>query len=137
MYSTLISIFMWTLVQSGTDLDLPLPELYQVNEHQQQELKISDDAAAVFMLSGEYEGKIFLTPHVNLNTVKGQAFVAHEMMHYIQYKEGFFKHTTCAASSEPQAYKIQNQYLIEHGDTQTSSEEFVRLISHCFRVTDK
>lgn len=131
------SLFVWTAAQMGVTGQLPHPDIQMVTDIQRVQMAIPDDAAAVFMLDGEHTGKIMLTEHVDLTTTKGKSFVVHEMVHYFQHHAGYFKTTSCAASSEPLAYKIQNQYLVAHNEPTHSTESFVKFISVCWRVTDK
>ena len=133
----LSSLLVWTSVQMGVPPDITGLDIQPVTQAQQIQLGIGLDVAAVFMLDGEHVGKIFLTDNVNLDTNKGKSFVVHEMVHFIQYKSGYFVNNKCAASSEPLAYRIQNKFLTDRGEEPHATELFAKFVSVCWRVTDK
>ena len=61
---------------------------------------------------------IYLSSNVDLDTVYGKSVLVHELVHHVQYKTDATE-KVCATGSmlDGDAYKVQANYLKEHGET--------------------
>lgn len=59
-------------------------------------------------------GRIELAPDLDLGTVIGQSFLLHELVHAAKHRSGREGH--CLAALESEAYRLQADYLMTHGE---------------------
>ncbi len=60
-------------------------------------------------------GRIDLAPDLDLNSVVGQSYLLHELVHAAQYRAGKDKSVPCPAALEAEAYHVQADFLQAHG----------------------
>lgn len=59
--------------------------------------------------------RIELAPDLNLNTIFGQSYLLHELVHAAQYANGADNAALCPAALEAEAYSVQAAWLRQHG----------------------
>jgi hypothetical protein len=60
-------------------------------------------------------GRIELAPDLDLTTAYGQSFLLHELHHAAQFAAGADKRMACAQMLEAEAYRLQADFLQDHG----------------------
>ena len=129
----------WIGEKSKLNTDIPLPKIYVVGDDiLMKELRSSSSSGepvkignpdAVMAFFDDVNGgdtiyirKKFWDKEVIFNNKKVDqilvdSIIVHELYHYVQHQNGYSDVGTlqCAAQAEPNAYKIQNIWLKEHG----------------------
>jgi len=63
-----------------------------------------------------YRNQIYLSEFIDLNTVKGQSVLYHELVHVVQnYNNLTAKNCNDWVRNEIQAYELQRQWAVKHG----------------------
>lgn len=76
---------------------------------------VNPESLNIYGLYNFNEKTIYILDEVDLSTEKGKAILLHELVHYIQYQTGIDKTVNCINELEPEAYDIEEAYLINHG----------------------
>lgn len=62
-------------------------------------------------------------------SLRAQSFIVHELVHHAQLVSG--RAYPCHAAKEREAYRYQNQWLMEHGEKPAVNQEWIEKLSVC------
>lgn len=68
---------------------------------------------------------IYLSDSVELNTVYGRSVLLHELVHYMQHKNGLYASSICLQALERPAYELTNKYLVANDLPALFDEEHI------------
>lgn len=91
----------------------------------------SQSAASVYGLYNYQNETIYLLDSIDITTTKGKAILLHELVHYLQYKNGHNSKVECQNRLEYLAYYLEAAYLKEHGEEIGFSQDHVRRVVQC------
>ena len=116
-----------------------LPQIVQVDQHQLVRILydgnlpqgLDIDRVTVEGLYNFRDDKIYLSNRLDLTAIEGQAVLVHELVHYLQYRQGLDRSVPCMRALEPAAYAAQVEYLRQHGGRVRFDEAQVLAVSTC------
>ena len=82
-----------------------------------QRFSIAPAGGLMMSQAGAYDpgtGQIGLARDLDLNSILGQSYLLHELVHYAQFHSSAAAQVRCPAELEAQAYALQAQYLRAH-----------------------
>ncbi|MDX2028937.1 MAG: DUF6647 family protein [Alphaproteobacteria bacterium] len=62
-------------------------------------------------------------------SLRSQSYLVHELVHHAQLLSG--RKYACHAAKESEAYRLQNQWLVEHGLSAITSDQWIAEIASC------
>jgi hypothetical protein len=68
-------------------------------------------------------------------SLRSQSYLVHELVHHAQLISG--RHYACNDAKEREAYTLQNQWLIQHGEEPIVDQAFIDKISECHGGEDR
>lgn len=137
-----LALLLW--ISSNTSLTydgLQVPEVMQVPEekladilyHGQVPKGRNVNRVSVAGVYNFRDGAIYLLDSEDLETVEGRAVLVHELVHYLQYRNGLDKSVECIRKLEPAAYAAQTKFLAQHGKGPEFDDMHILLASNCWR----
>ena len=124
-----------SLAYNGNDL----PQIIQISQHQLVHILydgslpqgLDIDSVTVEGLYNFHDGNIYLSRRIDLSTTEGRAVLVHELVHYLQYRQGLDRSVPCMRALEPSAYAAQAEYLRQYGEQALFNEGQVLAVSTC------
>lgn len=83
-----------------------------------------ENADGLIEVTAYYDPKTNVTyfhDQFDTSTLKGRAVILHEYVHFLQFNYGLDQLFSCSYEVEYDAYKIQADYLVDHGMDKNSS----------------
>ena len=90
------------------------PRIVIVTDGMLQDMKLSGHGTADALYEVE-TATIYLSDHVNLDTVHGRSVLLHELVHHVQHQTDLEAVACGHWFVEGDAYSVQAEYLKEHG----------------------
>ena len=128
MKELIIGLLMWLSANSPLPWDgtkppevIPL-SVYEIAEiYYGSRIPYVEENIKMFNLQAVYNWKtnsIHIRDTIDLTTLSGKTVLAHELVHYLQYRHGLEKNVTCLKELEPLAYEMQLKYHFDQGGEQ-------------------
>lgn len=130
MKSVLFGLMLWINQNSTFNLGVEhgLPHLQQVDDDVLVDVLFHDGIPAALTGAQREHLKarivaiyradhrtIYVRGDVNLDTVEGRAALVHELVHFAQSELALDKQAPCQNAMEFDAYRLQGEYLRQHG----------------------
>ena len=93
--------------------------------------KMNAQDMGILGLFSFHDQTVYILDSIDLDTEEGRAILLHELVHYLQYKDGEHKHVDCKNELERLAYQLEAEYLHDHNHRVTFSESHVDRVSQC------
>lgn len=116
-----------------------LPNIQRLPNSKMYELAFGDNvprvssqpSANIYGLYNFKDKTIYLLDSIDINTTKGRSILLHELVHYLQYKNGHNHQVECKNRLEYLAYTLEAAYLKEHGHKIGFSQNHLRRVVQC------
>jgi len=117
-------------VEKATHVSLPvLPVAIASNRKLEKALRL-EDAQHAGAVGAYLPGRILISNNVwDADSLVAQSYVVHELVHHAQFVSG--RPYTCHAAKEREAYMLQSQWLIEHGQKPLVGQAWIDAMSSC------
>lgn len=112
-------------------MNLPRQELYKMAFGKDWPLSVDKVNSRIYGLYNFQDETIYLLDSVDLNTNKGKSILLHELVHYIQYKNGYHNRVMCKNQLEYLAYYLEAQYMQEQGERVSFTQDHLRRVVRC------
>lgn len=73
--------------------------------------------------------RVYVRDSIDLTSLIGKSALAHELVHYLQYRHGIDRQVACVKELEPLAYEFQTKYFFKHGGKQIQMDPMALLIA--------
>ena len=110
---------------------LPASEMYELAFGDNIPRVSSQPSAKIYGLYNYKDKTIYLLDSIDINTTKGRSILLHELVHYLQYKNGHDHKVECKNRLEYLAYSLEAAYLKEHGQKIGFSQNHLRRVVQC------
>ena len=90
--------------------------------------------AKKLQIYGLYDFKdktVYILDSLDFDSEEGKGILLHELVHYLQYQYGENKKVNCKNELERLAYLLEAEYLHDHGEEKTFTDEHVARASRC------
>ncbi len=130
MKEVIVSLLLWINAHSGMGYDpsLGLPDLERVSPEVLVTKRFKDDVPETLSAPGidrlkvgllaiynNDNSTIYVSDHVDLDSARGHAVLLHELVHFVQFRQGHQSKVPCVNALEKDAYELQTAFMEGRG----------------------
>ncbi len=138
MHELMLLLLLWISGVTGHYAGTDLPGIEYADAAEMKAMVFGRRAAVTqHEVVGVYDDDLnilFLPRNFDPGDVEHQAILVHELVHYLQFhriRSGTTAEPTCRNRLEPEAYRLQNQWLLKHGRQPAYPEWQILLLGSC------
>ncbi len=142
MEELMLTLLLWINQNTGLnyDVDDGLPAVVRLEQRQlarqilERTTGASEFKSLESVIVAYYDNEhrtIYLGESIDPDTVYGKSALLHELVHFVQYRQGVADRAPCIAALERTAYRLQARYLQTHGREPPFDEFSVAVRSLC------
>jgi hypothetical protein len=133
MEELILSLLMWLGSNTAYSIPQELPKIDYRSQEALQTMRRGAEAQEsqleVRALYDPLSRTIFLRNDFNPDSKEDQAYLLHELVHFLQFENR--RSFVCIAESEPEAYDLMRKWMKEEGLPDTFDEGFLFIVGLC------
>ena len=140
--ASLVELMDWVRVKlsrNDINVDQEIPMVKRLSRKELYAFAFGTDLpqtrnGATAQVYGLYDYKnetIYILDSVDISSVKGKSILLHELVHYLQYRNGYEQQVECKNQLEYMAYYLEASYLKEHGRAVSFTPNHLRRVAQC------